>query len=118
MATAQAAAPPHLRLSASEKNVVEALAGAFGACVSTWLFYPLDTLKTRLQAREAAFCCVWAAFAPGSGAALTAPRARRAQAAVPGANGAPPEEGDSLLSVWRHLVRAGSRLPPATEPSR
>ncbi len=53
MAAASPAAPPHLRLSEAEKNLVEALAGAFGAVTGTWVFYPLDTLKTRLQARPA-----------------------------------------------------------------
>ena len=79
MSAAPAPGPSHLRLSPAEKNLVEALAGAFGALSATWLFYPLDTLKTRLQA------------------------------AVPGPDGAPPPEGDSLLSVWRHLVRAPPR---------
>ena len=72
---APAASPPHLRLSPAEKNLVEAIAAAIGSLSATWLFFPLDTLKTRLQA------------------------------AVPGPDGAPPPEGDSLLSVWRHLVR-------------
>lgn len=74
-----ATAAPHLRLSPAEKNFVEALAAAFGACIATWTMYPLDTLKTRLQA------------------------------ASPGADGSPPEEGDSLLSVWQHLVRKDAR---------
>jgi hypothetical protein len=42
----------HLRLNESEKNLVEALAGALGAVCATWTFYPLDTVKTRLQARN------------------------------------------------------------------
>jgi hypothetical protein len=49
--SAAPAAPPHLRLSETEKNLVEALAGALGAVTGTWVFYPLDTVKTRLQAR-------------------------------------------------------------------
>jgi hypothetical protein len=52
MATA-APVSPHLRLSEGEKNLVEALAGALGAVCGTWVFYPLDTLKTRLQAAVA-----------------------------------------------------------------
>lgn len=44
-------ASPHLRLSAAEKDLVEALAGALGSVTGTWVFYPLDTVKTRLQAR-------------------------------------------------------------------
>ena len=75
--------PPHLRLSPAEKNLVEAIAAAIGSLSATWLFFPLDTLKTRLQA------------------------------AVPGPDGAPPPEGDSLLSVWRHLVRDDDTLDAA-----
>jgi hypothetical protein len=52
--SAAPAAPPHLRLSEREKNLVEALAGALGAVTGTWVFYPLDTVKTRLQARTRA----------------------------------------------------------------
>jgi hypothetical protein len=49
--TGLASPPAHLRLTETEKNLVEALAGALGAVCATWTFYPLDTLKTRLQAR-------------------------------------------------------------------
>ena len=50
-----------MRLSEAEKNLVEALAGALGAVCATWVFYPLDTVKTRLQVREqrAAALCLW-----------------------------------------------------------
>lgn len=41
-----------MRLSEAEKNLVEALAGALGAVCATWVFYPLDTVKTRLQVRQ------------------------------------------------------------------
>lgn len=38
-------------LTDADKSFVEALAGAIGSVVATWAFYPLDTLKTRLQVR-------------------------------------------------------------------
>ena len=37
-------------LSDSEKVFVEALAGAFGGLAGAVAFYPLDTIKTRIQA--------------------------------------------------------------------
>ena len=38
-------------LTDSDKALVEALSGAMGGLVGTWCFFPLDTVKTRLQAR-------------------------------------------------------------------
>jgi len=60
-----------LRLSEAEKNLVEALAGALGSVVATWTFYPLDTVKTRLQASPSP------ALQPPLPRRLTRPRAPR-----------------------------------------
>lgn len=45
-------------LTDGDKAFVEALAGAIGSVVGTWCFYPLDTLKTRLQVRLKAPLCL------------------------------------------------------------
>ena len=85
-------AAPHLRLDEASKNLVEALAGALGSVIATWTFYPLDTLKTRLQARSA-FCSV-------ASSSLSPANALRRQASS--------TEGHSMASVGRRLVRARS----------
>jgi hypothetical protein len=108
----------HLRLNESEKNLVEALAGALGAVCATWTFYPLDTVKTRLQARKSHPERNSTAATAASESKLSS-RARgivcrchsadslvfsawpHTQAAVAGDN----THSDSLLSVGRHLVR-------------
>ena len=99
----------HLRLSEAEKNLVEALAGALGAVCATWVFYPLDTVKTRLQVRDLGA----AARCPRPGVVVTHSQHCRCllvlrrsawpplQAAVVGEQ----SQGDSLASVGRHLVR-------------
>ena len=89
MATISPAAP-HLRLDSASKDLVEALAGALGSVIATWTFYPLDTLKTRLQARSAA--------RRAASHSRSRANARRHQASS--------TEGHSMASVGRRLVRA------------
>eukprot|EP00976_Prorocentrum_cordatum_P042887 869380-Prorocentrum_minimum.AAC.6 len=43
-----------LRLTDSERALMEAVAAALGGVVSTVLFYPLDTAKTRYQGQACA----------------------------------------------------------------
>ena len=45
------AAPAPRTLSSSDKALVEAMSAALGGLISTVVFYPLDTAKTRVQAR-------------------------------------------------------------------